>query len=579
MKLLDIIKKNREIGLDDNRKIIKIRLLSNAILNNFEDIIEYYLRVSGVNASVSIGQFDNIVQESQDSASFDVVIVFWELGGMAPDLPARSLSHSDDEARALEKALGAQVGQALSGLSQANLVLFNRFSSILFDAEPLRTSPLNSMAGSLNAVLNAANMDNLIVVDIDQVIAQAGVAAAFDRRGFYAAAAPYTVAFMERYAQAIIPAVGALCGIVKKAVILDCDNTLWGGVIGEDGLDGIKLGDTSPAGKVFAEVQHLLKGLQSTGAILALCSKNNAADVEDVLANHQGMVLKSNDFVIKKVNWDSKDRNIEAIARELNIGLDSMVFVDDSDFEIELVKKRFPQVTCVKVPEEIEAYPLEMRRLHQLFFTMNRTAEDAARTQMYLEDRGRQELAETSANMEDYLRSLQIKVSPTWGADIPLARAAQMSQKTNQFNLTTLRYAEADLVKMLASDRYLVGTFGVSDCFGSSGVTALVVITVEGADPGQSAADRADIETWLMSCRIIGRNIEIRVFDEILRMLQARGVAEITARYSRTAKNGLVKDFYEGLGFDVVKENENEKAYRLRLNDYEFGRADYIEVI
>jgi FkbH-like protein len=334
---------------------------------------------------------------------------------------------------------------------------------------------------------------------------------------------------------------------------------------------GCERSDIAPAGRArtcLYEIQSLLLGLQREGVLLALCSKNNASDVEAILKSHPDMLLKDADFVSKKVNWQDKASNLREIAEDINLGLDSFVFLDDSPFELGLIKDAIPEVLCIQVPLQLSEYPAMVRKLRNVFFSLSKTHEDQSKTDMYRQESERKAGLRQHASIEDYLASLELRLHVYSGDLVPIPRVAQLSQKTNQFNLTTRRYTEADIHRMLSDTTYLVDAFSVTDRYGDYGVTGMAVIRQE--------RNLAIVESFLMSCRIIGRNIEYTFFDQLIRQLQIRGVVRIRGEYFPTPKNAQVAGFYEALGFQPVGPHANVRE--ISLCDYQFRNVGYIVI-
>jgi len=364
----------------------------------------------------------------------------------------------------------------------------------------------------------------------------------------------------------------ALNGKAKKILVLDCDNTLWGGVVGEDGLGGVALGADKPHGQIYTEIQYLALALQRRGVLLALCSKNNPEDVDEMLRRHPEMVIRDQHLAIKKVNWADKATNLRAIARDLNLGLESIVFVDDSAFEIELLREQLPEVTTMLVPGKIVEYPTAFRDISSRFFQLAEAAEDKNKTEQYRLEADRQETRRNYDNIEDYLRSLSLQVDVYVDRSDLAARVSQLTQKTNQFNLTTKRYAEQEIASFMAEPETKVYAFRVRDKFGDYGITGVAILR-------RSGDKSFKIDTFLMSCRVLGRNVEAAFLRYLLEQLQAEGVNTVEAAYFATAKNGQVSSFYESAGFTVVRCYEKTKEYALNLSSQALPLAvDYVSV-
>lgn len=344
----------------------------------------------------------------------------------------------------------------------------------------------------------------------------------------------------------------------KKCLVLDLDNTLWGGVLGEDGIDGIALGGDYP-GKAFAWWQQALLQLQQRGVILAVCSKNNEADVTEAWDKNPFMVLKREHFSAVRINWNDKAANMRELAQELNIGLDSMVFIDDNPAERQLISTMLPEVEVPEFPEKPYLLMPFFKQLVDRYFRVYAvTDEDRAKTEQYRANALRNEQRTRFEDYEDYLRSLSMELDIIPANGHNLARIAQMTQKTNQFNLTTMRYSEDDL-RFQLSNHWRIYCLSVKDCFGDNGITGAITVIPQG---GQLA----EISSLLMSCRILGRGIETAFVNAVINRLYSEGVSKVTARYLPTAKNGQTADFWDRVGMRTTSvASGGEKNYVLKL--------------
>lgn len=381
---------------------------------------------------------------------------------------------------------------------------------------------------------------NLQVCDVEALAGEVGAERFWSKRDLAAS--------MQPFAAGALPALAArlaeTCLLVKrtpvKCLVLDCDNTLWGGIIGEDGLAGIKIGETYP-GWCFQQFQRQLDQLNRLGFLLALNSKNNEADVRAVFEQHRGMVLKLDQIAAMRVNWQDKVSNLRELAEELNLGLDSFVFIDDNDFELDFVRAQLPQVTCLKVPEQPWLLPdllCDARGVDRLRIT----AEDRKKSEMYAQERRREQYKTQTGDLQAYLRGLDIHLAfEPFDEARHLARAAQLTQKTNQFNLTTRRFAEAELKAAVTAGAH-VFLASLRDRFGEYGRIALAIVR-----PADDAACRLDV--FLMSCRVIGRGVEDSFLRLVMQRLRAAGFARMTAEFIPTARNVVCKDFLKNFGF------------------------------
>ena len=346
----------------------------------------------------------------------------------------------------------------------------------------------------------------------------------------------------------------------KKCLVLDLDNTLWGGVLGEDGIDGIQLGGDYP-GKAYSYWQRSLLQLAHGGVILAICSKNNEPDVMEAWEKNAAMVLKREHFSALRINWNDKATNMRELADELNIGLDSMVFLDDNPIERELIKQLLPEVVVPDFPDKpYHLMPFFKELVEKYFRIYSVTDEDRSKTEQYQANALRQAEQSRFTDLEGYLYSLDMSLDIIPADEHNLPRIAQMTQKTNQFNLTTRRYDEAQ-VRQRLDDGWRVYCMSVRDRFGDSGITGTVFL-----DPVDDVT--VNIDTLLLSCRILGRGIEEAFIKTVFNLLRLDGYRKVTADYLPTAKNGQAADFYDRMGMTCMSvDNDGAKHYEMPLAD------------
>ena len=570
LKFSEILSANQKLGKSLHGKEYPVGIISNITVNQLKEIFEYFLRIESINATCTMGNYDNIVQDSDEFSQKKLVVIFWELANIIDGLQYKADLMGDDMLDELISKVKHELQFVFENLKETSHVVINSFSSLIFNANNIEKNKFDKIADELNKFLVDNKPANFSIINIDKIIAQLSVEKSIDLRYYYSSKALYSIDFYKSWSDFVLPLVRSLNGKAKKALIFDCDNTLWKGVLGEEGFDNILLSANQPGGTPYEEVQFLAKQLSREGIIVGLCSKNNPEDVDEVLEKHSKMILKNDDLTIKKVNWTDKVTNLENIATSLNIGKDSLVFVDDSNFEINFVNEMLPEITTLQVPHKISDYPGIIRKNLGLFYNASKTTEDLKRVEMYKEQVKRVEAKSGFENLESYIKSLGIILDIYIDDRAIVPRMSQMTQKTNQFNLTTKRYSESDIQKFVDDPNYLVVAIGVSDKFGDNGVTGLAIIKINGG--------LAEIDTLLMSCRIIGRNIESRYFDFLIDFMQEKGVNKVEANYLKTLKNNQVENFYEKLGFFVQGQENEDKFYTLTLKDYKPHFINYMQI-
>lgn len=411
------------------------------------------------------------------------------------------------------------------------------------------------MAQAVNTELAASVPDNVAVVDCERLASLVGKRRWFDARYWHLAKQAVALDALPVLARHTAAVVAARLGLGKKCLVLDLDNTLWGGIIGEDGLRGIRLGDT-PEGEAFQAFQESVLALKERGVILAVCSKNNDADAREVFERHPAMRIGLDDIAVFVADWRPKPEQLRSVAAALDIGVDSLVFVDDNPAEREAVRQLLPEVDVVTLPADPAGYVAALSE-YLLFEPASFTAEDSRRTKHYRARADAAAAAASAETMEDFYRSLEMRavVSPFTEDDLP--RIAQLVGKTNQFNVTTRRHSAAALAGFAADPDCAHLTVRLRDRFADHGLIAVVIAFRRG--------DALEIDTWLMSCRVIGRRLEETTFHELCRAATDRGCTQIRGSYVPTARNGLVRDLFARLGFEPVGESDGVTEWEYDL--------------
>lgn len=569
-KYSDIVKENNRIKEKLSGTPYKITILSNITVAPLKEILEYCLRLEKINADIQFGNYDNIVQDSIIFKNSNLVIVFWESSNLIEGFHYKANCMSIEEINQVVKKIQSEIDYVFSELQETSLVLFNKFSSAAFNSIRIEETPFDKICRDLNSYIMEKAPRNVKIVDIDKILTSNSVGKSIDFRYYYSLKSLYTLHFLKKYSYFIKSIVLAANGKSKKVLIFDCDNTLWKGIVGEDGFEGIECSEKTKTGSIFQEVQYAALELSKKGVIIGLCSKNNPEDVINILKNHPDMVLKEQNITIMKLNWNDKVSNLQEIAQKLNIGLDSIVFVDDSDFEVNYVRQNLPQVITIQVPKNLYDYPGTLKEVFSYFFNISMSYEDTKKTEQYQQQFKREDERKHFENIEDYLKSLDLMMEIFTNQQDLIPRIAQLTQKTNQFNLTTKRYTEADIQYYTHDSQTRTFAYRVLDHFGDYGITGLCIVKLN------SEKQSARIDTFLMSCRVIGRNIEYKFFNFLVEYLKSCNIKTIETEYIRTQKNSQVEKFYENLGFQLIHESGNEKEYILKIENYIPKNIDYI---
>lgn len=401
----------------------------------------------------------------------------------------------------------------------------------------------------LNAGLRrAAREEGVLLLDLAWQVARDGQQRWLDPVRWHQAKQLVSLRSAPLYGDLLARVAAAVVGLSRKCLVLDLDNTVWGGVIGDDGLGGIVLGQGSAAGEAYAGFQRYCGLLGARGVILAVCSKNDEANAFEAFDKHPEMVLRRDQIAAFVANWRDKAANLRDIAAVLNIGLDSLVFVDDNPAERAIVRQELPMVAVPELPEDVAGYAARLAEAGY-FEAAAFTADDAQRGRQYALNAERQRASQTSAtDMDGFLRGLEMVMDAGPIAPVDLARVTQLTNKTNQFNLTTRRYTEAEIGQVMEDPASVTLRVRLADRFGDNGLIAVVMARPAGNAPAGELA----IDTWLMSCRVLGRGVERAMLQSLVRAASARGATALIGVYKPTAKNGMVSDHYAKLGFEPM---------------------------
>lgn len=558
----------------ENMKKVKIALLGTYTLNNLQYPLKLEFYKSGFNSEIKYGGYNQFIQELSDSASWlytyepDIIFIalstktfFENIEYNILDLDKIKLDELiNDKFSFIENALNSNLKSKII-ITNLDYPNYTPYGLMDFTSE----NGLFYLVSEFNKKLIelSKSKSNLVILDFENLLSKLGKKEVFDEKMYFLGKILLNDYGAEYLTKEIIKICNAIYGNVKKCLIVDLDNTLWGGVVGEDGANGIKIGDTT-LGNIYSEIQKIILNYKKLGVLICISSKNNLGDVEEVFKKNPNMILKESDFIVKKINWNQKSNNIKEIAKELNIGLDSIVFLDDNPVERMEVKTSLPMVNIVDFPDDISKLPSILKELP--FYSLKLTEEDKKRNEMYKQDVERNQL-KSESNLNDYLYKLKTKIIIKKNDITSLDRITQLINKTNQFNLRTKRYTDKQVESMMKSEDFMVLSLTVSDKFGNLGLTGVIIL--------QNLGKSTFIDNFLLSCRILSRKIEKQFFIEASKHINTE---IIESEYIPTLKNEQVKDFYKEIGFEEISIDNGIKHYKTYLNGLKLQNIEWIEV-
>ena len=551
------------------RAKIKLAILGSFTTHQLRDLTELFLFAAGIGVEVYEGDFGVFRQELLDPTS--------GLYAFAPDIVYvathwRDLGHRPTVASTAEDAaalLDAEYDDWALLWRTAHDRLGCQIVQNNFDTPPWRAlgnhelrhpAALTRFIAQANLALAERAPPYVTIHDVEWLESVAGRRAWADERYFLHAKLPCAPEYLVDYAHSVASIIAAQRGLSRKCLVLDLDNTLWGGVIGDDGMRGIRIGQGDAEGEAFASFQHYAKALAMRGVILAVCSKNTDAIAREVFESHPDMVLRLDDIACFVANWNDKAANLRHIARTLNIGLDSLVFVDDNPAERSIVRQLVPEVAVPEVTADPGSFIDALER-HRYFQVVALGADDLKRAEYYRTNAARAAVASASGGVEDFLQSLAMRAVAGPITDATLERATQLINKSNQFNLTTRRKSTADVLAAMTAPDWVTLTVSLADRFGDNGLISVVLAKVDG--------DTLDIDTWLMSCRVLKRGVERFLLNLIVAEARARGLSTVRGEFIPTPKNALVRDHYAELGFtNAGTDADGRGVWHLSVADF-----------
>lgn len=537
---------------------------------------------NSIDLSVYVSPFNAYVQELLGGSSLyrftpDVTILAVQTRDIAPELWEGYGELTDQTT----KAAGQRVTSAyrnwietFRAKSSSQLIVHNLELPALPNQGVLDAQRETGQAFAIQQVNQelrriAGATTGVYIMDYDSLIARHGRSHWHDERKWLVARLPVAAENLVHLAKEWLRFINPLVGKICKALVTDLDNTLWGGIVGEDGMKGIQLGPEYP-GAAYQSLQRVMLDLYHRGIILAICSKNNPADAMEVLEKHPGMLLRPEHFAALRINWHDKAENLRSIAAELNIGIDSLAFLDDNPVEREWIRTALPEVTIV----EIGGDPMEFAgavRCTPGFERLALSEEDRDRGKYYAEQRRRLEFEREATTLEDFYRALAQEVKIAAVDSDSLVRAAQLTHKTNQFNLTTRRYNEQQIQELTAAAEGRVYAVWVKDRFGDNGLVAVVIT--------RDKDKICEIDTFLMSCRVVSRTVETAILSFLVDSARNRGIDRLQGWYLPTKKNELVKEFYPTHRFHAQEEKDGQTLWSFNLRDERIPCPEWISLI
>ena len=535
----------------------------------FRELVEHIGEMEGLPYELWVGDYDNYISEIMDDSSalygFGPQAVLLMPSDQRCKYPGKLTDLRDVQQAEAKRAVDSllELARKLHDKTQGEVIVTNFMLPARHDLGAYRSRSLGSDWSfrkwvNLELGLNASSF--LHICDLEFLANRLGGIRAQDDRAWFESKQPCAAALLPDMAREVVHLMATLRRAPKKVLALDLDNTLWGGVVADDGIEGIEIGDTSPRGEAFKAFQKYIVSLKERGVLLAVASKNDHAKAAEVFQKHPEMVLRLDDFVSFKANWEPKSENIRQMATELNLGLDSFVFVDDNPAEIEIVRQFAPEVETILLGPDPAQYVARLQDC-RLFEPRNITSEDVERTKQYHSESQRQALAATITDMNAYWDSLEMEGEASEFTKLDVPRLSQLINKSNQFNLTTRRRSEADLFALMQDPDVVGFSFRLKDRFGDHGLISIVIARKMGTT--------MTIDTWLMSCRVLKRQVEEEVLNELARLAQKRGCAMLEGVYLPTAKNEMVRDFYTRMGFALTQEDADGRKFELSAASYQ----------
>jgi len=537
---------------------LKIAVLGSASIQYFVLILDYLLYENNIHVEIYEGQYNGIAMDVFDESSAfykfnpDLTILLPECSDITqfPDLCTEEgeVMRMVTEVTAYYRIIWDKIRQQLGcHIFQANFVvsLLKQLGNLECNYHFSKTI----FVQLLNIELSKNRLGNVTILDVDGLASEIGKHKWFDYVSYFTSKLAYHIDYVVDYARLFVRQILVLQGKIRKCIVLDLDNTLWGGVVGDVGFDGIMLEPNNPIGEAYIQFQNYLLDLRRRGVILAVCSKNDEELAREPFERNIYMRLKLEDISCFVANWDDKATNLKKISEKLNIGLDSLVFFDDNPAEQEIVRSFLPEVLVVTVPKDPALYAISLENA-KVFDWLQITNEDLYRTQSYISNQKRCKLEADFIDYDQYLAALNMELVYREIGDSDIGRFAQLINKSNQFNLRTKRYSESAIASMIEENAYRCVYIKLSDKFSNYGIISCVIL--------QKQEAVCFIDTWVMSCRVLKRGVEDVAFGIILECAKQMQCNVIAGEYIPTAKNSMVKDLFLQFGFVQEAEKQHQ---------------------
>ena len=569
-QLSSIAKKLKDFSSYDFKKNniqrYKLGILSNATYDLINDVLIGTALRYGIQLKLCVPGFNQITQQSVspsseiNSTKLDAVLIAEDYRGLSLKDCIKNNGFTKIQINKALKLLKDRIASLRKNNPKTIIVqtVAQPPHNLVGNANLAIKGTQSDLIHSYNAgLIELSRQCEVVLFDASSLANNVGLSNWYDHRMWYHAKLPFSLEAVPLYSDMLVRILASIKGKSRKCLILDLDNTLWGGEIGDDGIGGIRLGYGCAEGEAFAAIQKMALHLSERGIILAVCSKNTEKIAKEPFKKHNEMILRLKNIASFKANWRDKASNIRDIALELNIGLDAMVFLDDNPAERELVRQQLPMVAVPEVGNDPALYP-DIVLSGGYFETLSLTEDDFTRASSYQLEKKRQNIADIVSDVDSYLRSLKMEISFEPINEINLVRSTQLINKTNQFNLTTQRYSEDQVRYFQTDENTITLTARLKDKFGEYGLISVLICK-------KTSPDELYIDTWLMSCRVLKRRVEESVLDYLTREAMRCGVKTLVGKYIETSKNRIVINHYKDLGFEY---NDQKDQWILKIESY-----------